>query len=229
MYAALCLSLAVASCSSGVAEVSSGPGNDGNPPGPASATASRAADTGLRADPLLMSTVHAQRTGTQSRSVDIDLSCSSRTCAGSSAGIAITNSVDSTIESAFSGSSIEESVSAEQGVTLVNRTWRSTSEEDQGLVAALDQSAFGVVVETRTQEGAPVRLAALTDQEAWCAYAAAYGERAERRPNAAGAWRGRMAGATRESVEFLHGTPPHLLGFRWRRKLVGCIFRHYEI
>ena len=152
-----------------------------------------------------MSTIQFQRTGTQSRSVDIDPRCSSRTCAGSNAGIAATNSVDSTIESAFSGSSIEEFVSTEQGVTLVERTWRSTSEEGRGLVATLDQSAFGVVVETRTQEGAPVRVDALTDQKALRAFAAAYDERAERRPNAVGAWRGRMPGVTWESVEFRHG------------------------
>lgn len=208
LSAAVFLALAVASCSrgvGGVAELGSGPGTDGSSPGPTSATVSKAMSIGPRSDSLLMSTVHIQRTGTQSDSVDIDPSCSSETCAGSNGGIEITNSVDATIETAFSGSANEDTVSTEQGITLVKRTWRSAGGEGQGLVAALGQSGFGVIVETRTQAETPVQMAALTDQEAQRIYAVAYGERSEKRPTAAGTWRGQMAGVTRESVEFLHG------------------------
>ena len=228
MIIATCLSLAVAACSSGGGGTSSdtvsagenaggngsGQGNGqqsgegGSSPGmtsTASATASRASSVGAQADSLLMSTVHIQRADTQSGNVEINPSCTATSCDGSNAGIDITNSVRTIIDAAFSETADEKTVSADQGITLVKRTWETAEEEGESVVAALERSAFGVVVETRRPRAMPAQLAALTEREARRVYAVAYGDHGEARPSASGVWRGSMAGITNDPLEFLHG------------------------
>lgn len=227
MIIAVCLSLAVAACSGGggtssetesAGENADGDGsgqgngqqsgNDGGSPGmtsSASATASRASSIGAQADSLLMSTVHIQPADTQSGNVEINPSCTATSCDGSNVGIDITNSVRTIINAAFSETADEEPVSADQGITLVKRTWEAAGEEGESVVAALERSAFGVIVETRTPRAMPAQLAALTEREARRVYAVAYGDHGEARPSASGVWRGSMAGTTSDPLEFLHG------------------------
>ena len=210
--AAVCLTFLAASCGGGgggVAEVGAGPGStEPNAEGGAPAAEPEAAGGGPQADrsgrSLSMSAVRVRTTDAQSGSVEINPVCASGACVGSNAGIAVSVSVDSVVETAFSGQAAEDPVSTDGGVTLVKRTWSGAGEQGESLVAALDQSSFGVVVERRAP-AASVRLAALTEREDRRVYAVAYGELAGTRPVAAGVWRGRMSGVAGDPVEFLQG------------------------